>query len=47
MTFCLLAHELKAQGEKKKTTFLLLFPLFDADIGRTFAMQVMTTVTAM
>lgn len=46
MTFCLLAHELKAQGEKK-TTFLLLFPLFDADIGRTFAMQVMTTVTAM
>lgn len=46
MTFCLLAHELKAQG-KKTTTFLLLFPLFDADIGRTFAMQVMTTVTAM
>lgn len=46
MTFCLLAHELKAQG-KKKTKFLLLFPLFDADIGRTFAMQVMTTVTAM
>lgn len=46
MTFCLLAHELKAQGKKKKL-FLLLFPLFDADIGRTFAMQVMTTVTAM
>lgn len=45
MTFCLLAHELKAQGKKK--LFLLLFPLFDADICRTFAMQVMTTVTAM
>lgn len=47
MTFCLLAHELKAQGKNKTKLFLLLFPLFDADIGRTFAMQVMTTVTAM